>query len=205
MVQFCCATYLDHFLTQPWTSFLAPQCCSLGAETTIYSAFSKNANFKDTPKTLFLSPPVLIALVKMSVFLFLHFIFGVFGISNVLSEVLLIGSQNRKITEKNKAPKTKNKRKLKNNLQLMSKSSLVFQNKRKQQAETTKQHLQTETNITKTKSEIPNDTCKTKIEPTLNQKTLELLGKQWFSEETKRNKHKEIKNTKKGNPKITKQ
>ena len=59
LVQFCCATYLDQVLTQPWTKFWLNRFGILGpfspftkdAETTIFIVLSaKNCFFKPTPK-----------------------------------------------------------------------------------------------------------------------------------------------------------
>ena len=95
---------------------------SFGAETTIVIVFAaNNTNFKDTPKrenTLFVITPALAALVKMSVFL--HFSFLGFDRWPKLKIIKKQRSKNKKQTN------TKNK------LQIMRNSSLVSQNKTKE-------------------------------------------------------------------------
>ena len=79
VVQLCCATYLDRFLTQPWTSFNTINC--VFAETAMFIVFSaKYAKSKTYQKKKYTicDTPVLIALVKMSVF----FIFDFGGFRN---------------------------------------------------------------------------------------------------------------------------
>ena len=67
---------------------------------------------KKEKKTLFVSTPVLTALVKMSFFC-AFFILGFFAISNFFRDVFLIGSQNSKNYKTLKPTKTKNNKKKK--------------------------------------------------------------------------------------------
>ena len=74
LVQLCCATCFDQFLTYTWTRFnlyIYIWQFSGGLKPYIYCVFSKNAKIKETRKrkmTLFVTTPVLTALVKVSVF-----------------------------------------------------------------------------------------------------------------------------------------
>ena len=85
LVQFCCATYLDQVLTQPWTRFWLNNFCNFWVflpvlkctKTTIFIVFSaKKENFKPTPKnwrTLFVNTIALFVFFRCP--FFLHFCF----------------------------------------------------------------------------------------------------------------------------------
>ena len=92
---------------------------------------------------LFVSTLVLTnIIVKMSVICFFsaYFILSVFGISKFWRDVFWWVSKHQNIT---KPQRTTNKKQQENRKQRQIKSILVFQNKTRQQAETTKEHLET--------------------------------------------------------------
>ena len=129
-----------------------------------YSVFSKNAKFKETQKRkkrLFVSTPVLTALVKMSFFC-AFFIFGFFCNFQFFQKCFLIGSQNSKNT-KYESNKNQKQQEEENKIQSKNKSNMMIQNKRRQQAEKEKQHniLNQEANQTKRKRKNQKERWKT--------------------------------------------
>ena len=89
---------------------------------------------KKEKKTLFVSTPVLTALVKMSFFSAFLILFF-FAISKI-SEMFLIGSQNS--NTKYESNKNKKQKQQENKIQSKKKTNMMIQNKTRQQAEKTK-------------------------------------------------------------------
>ena len=120
LVQFCCATYLDQVLTQPWTKFWLNIFANFGvfvpvwkdAQTNIFRVFSaKNENFKPTPKnlrTLSVNTTALTDFFLSGFSAFLLFGVFVFAVSGFLGGPFLRGM---KTTKKRQNSKQNNKNK----------------------------------------------------------------------------------------------
>ena len=97
--------------------------------------FSANMQMLTThQKTLFVSTPVLIALVKMSFFVLFFHVWG-FSEFPILGEMFLIGGQESRNT---KFQSKQSKKQQENKMQITRKSNLMIQNRTRQQAETDK-------------------------------------------------------------------
>ena len=113
---------------------------------------NRTAIFKDTPKkkkkdTICEHSCANCSCQNVLVFCIFHFL-G-FGISNFRRDDF------DRTQKQNCKANTRNKQKLVNKMQIVRKSSLVFQNKTRQQAETTKQHLETKSKQNKNKYQKP--------------------------------------------------
>ena len=130
LVQFCCATYLDQVLTQPWTRFWLNNFCNFWVflpvlkctKTTIFIVFSaKKENFKPTPKnwrTLFVNTIALFfffAVLFFCIFAFLgfccvRFFGGSFFERNEKTKKRQNSKQNNQKTKKEEGPQDANKK-----------------------------------------------------------------------------------------------
>ena len=197
LVQWCCATCLDQFFTQPWTSFKHNFLCIFfgggGPKPLFYSVFSKqNAIFKETPQEQNTTckhnciTALFESVLSLRIFIFLNFPF--------LESCFLIGCKHKS---------KKNKKEPENKMQIIKTSRTTHTNNIGK-SWNKKQRKQTEKARTKNRNQ----------KETSNQHesiiTLELQGKQCFQNKKKETKikQKEIKaknetNNKKSTPKIT--
>ena len=153
LVQFCCATYLDQFLTLTWTVFTWEICfLFFEVETTIFILLlAKHANFKDTQKTI--SEHTCANSSCQNVRFFCVFHFGGFRNFHFLRDVFDRSAKIQKIT-KYQSNKTKN-----NNKKTENKTKnliLWFKTKQKNKQKTiTNEHLETKNKQNKNKRQEP--------------------------------------------------
>ena len=138
-------------------------------------------------KTRFVSTPLLTALVKMSVFCIFHF--WVFEISNCSKDVFYRLPKNQSKNNKKRRCKAKTNRKYCDSKQTREHAEKIKTN----------EHLETKSKQIKTKIKNQKLKWETEMHFLINPKTLELQGKQWFSQETERHKHKQTQNIHKQN------
>ena len=214
LVHLCCTTYLDEYLTQPGTSswhffflhfwvFL----CFFFAEATIFVVLSaKNAILK-TPKVQkhYLWAHLCYMLLPKCLFFSAFFMFGVLGISKFWRDVFWCVAKRQKY----KIPKQKQTKHNKKH-DVNDTKSKFLQHKTRQQAETTKEHLETKGQQIKKKQEPKTEMSNkdwTNLNPPPKKKNTRIAGKKRDfirnrkreTQTTQHNKHKQQKVQNKNN------